>query len=470
MTGKTLSSGLPWARRIDAAARAVAIQSRVGGPVEKLPELDRAQEFLQTAARWVVAHIFVLSTLTQVLLVVFAFLVAKLAEPRITGRFEKRGRDARFEKYVAPVVRTLMPLTLPLVWLVLLWIGVSVASQAGWPHHLMRGAVSLITAWVIIRLAATLVRNPTWSRIIAVSAWTVAALNIVGILDETLEVMDRMAIQLGDLRISVLGVGKAVLALLVLLWLAGIVSRLLERRINAMDNLTPSARVLFGKLLRIGLYTLAVVVALDSVGIDLTAFAVFSGAVGLGVGFGLQKVISNLISGVILLLDKSVKPGDVIAVGETYGWINTLGARYVSVITRDGTEHLIPNEELISQRVENWSYSHRRVRLRIPIGIAYSSDVPKAIALAKEAGVAVERVLADPAPACLLTGFGDSAVDLELRLWIQDPQEGVSNVKSQVLLKVWETFHDNGIEFPFPQRDLHLRSTVPLEVTLAEKP
>ncbi len=438
--------------------------------MEKLAEFDRAQEFLQTAARWVVEHVFVLSTLTEILLIVFAFLVAKLAEPRIAGRFEKGGGDARFDKYVAPVVRILMPLTLPLVWLVLLWIGVSVATQAGWPHQLMRGVVSLLTAWVIIRLAATLVRNPNWSRTIAVSAWTVAALNIVGILGETLEVMDRMAIQLGELRISVLGVGKAVLALLVLVWLAGIVSRLLERRINAMGNLTPSARVLFGKLLRIGLYTLAVIVALDSVGIDLTAFAVFSGAVGLGIGFGLQKVISNLISGVILLLDKSVKPGDVIAVGETYGWINTLGARYVSVITRDGTEHLIPNEELISQRVENWSYSHRRVRLRIPIGIAYSSDVQKAIELAKQAGDAVDRVLTDPAPVCLLTGFGDSAVDLELRLWIQDPQEGVANVKSQVLLKIWETFRDNGIAFPFPQRDLHIRSAVPLEVRLAEKP
>jgi len=169
----------------------------------------------------------------------------------------------------------------------------------------------------------------------------------------------------------------------------------------------------------------------------------------------------------ILLMDRSVKPGDVIAIGETYGWINALSARYVSVITRDGTEHLIPNEELISQRVENWSYSHRLVRQRLPIGVSYGTDVPKAIELAQEAAGEVERVLDDPAPVCHLLGFGDNGIDLELRVWIKDPQNGLTNVKGEILLGILERFGEQNIEFPFPQRDIHLKSTVPLKVETA---
>ena len=188
---------------------------------------------------------------------------------------------------------------------------------------------------------------------------------------------------------------------------------------------------------------------------------VFSGAIGLGIGFGLQKVFSNLISGVILLWDRSVKPGDVIAIGETYGWINALSARYVSVITRDGIEHLIPNEELISQRVENWSFSNRLVRLRVAIGVAYQTDVKRAIELIMEAASEVDRVLSDPTPACHLTDFGDNAVNLERRIWINDPRNGLANVKSAILLGIWDKFNKFGISFPFPQRDIHIKSIEP---------
>ena len=234
-----------------------------------------------------------------------------------------------------------------------------------------------------------------------------------------------------------------------------------------MPGVTPAAGVLFGKLIRVLLFTIAIVVGLNSVGIDLTAFAVFSGAIGLGIGFGLQKVFSNLISGVILIMDRSVKPGDVIAIGDTYGWINSLSARYVSLITRDGTEHLITNEEMISQRVENWSFSNRLVRLRIGFGISYRSDLRKAMELAIEAAGEPDRILEDPKPVCHLLGFGDSSVNLELRVWIRDPQNGLTNVKSQVLLGIWDRFQEHGVEFPFPQHDLHLKSAVPLKLETA---
>ncbi len=416
---------------------------------------------------WAQDHIFVLSAVIQFVVIAVAFLIAWVSAGRLERALEKGWAHPLYERFGKPVAEVLAPLSLPVIWLTLQWFSVFAAENAKWSSQLIEIVVSLLTAWVIIRLASTLIGNATWARAIAMAAWTIAALNITGLLGPTAQVLDSMALQFGEVRISILGVTKAVIALAILLWLAGVISRLMERRLSAMPGVTPAAGVLFGKLFRIILFTIAIVVGLDSVGIDLTAFAVFSGAMGLGIGFGLQKVFSNLISGVILLMDRSVKPGDVIAIGETYGWINSLGARCVSVITRDGIEHLIPNEELISQRVENWSYTHRLVRLRLPIGISYDSDVKKAMELAIEVAQEVERVLTDPGVACLLLGFGDNAVNLELRIWIKDPQNGLSNVKSEILLTVWELFRANGIEFPYPQRDIHIKSMPPLKVETA---
>ena len=214
---------------------------------------------------------------------------------------------------------------------------------------------------------------------------------------------------------------------------------------------------------RIILITIAFFMAISSVGIDLTVFTVFGGALGVGLGFGLQKVVSNFVSGIILLLDKSIKPGDVISVGDTYGWVKSLNARYVSLDTRDGIEHLIPNEDLIVQSVENWSYSHNKIRLKIPVGVHYQSDVRKAIELCTQAATDNPRVLDDPAPVCQLRGFGDNSVDLEIRMWIDDPQKGISNLKSEVLLNIWDKFQVNHIEIPYPQRDLHIKTPIKIE-------
>ena len=235
---------------------------------------------------------------------------------------------------------------------------------------------------------------------------------------------------------------------------------------HRMPNITPSMEVLFSKILKVVLISLSIVIGLNSFGIQLSSLTVLGGAIGLGLGFGLQKVISNLISGVILLLDKSIKPGDVISIGDTYGWINKLSARYVSVITRDGRENLIPNENLITNEVENWSFSDTKVRLRSPVGISYDADVRKAIELCKQAATNCERVLKDPAPQCPVKGFGDNSVDLELRFWIADPAKGVTNIKSMVYLEIWDLFHEHDIEIPFPQRDIHIRGGDPLKVQM----
>ena len=345
-----------------------------------------------------------------------------------------------------------------IAWLALQWLAIAVAKELNWPSGILTIVASLLTAWLLIRLVTMLVANPALSRFIAVVAWSIAALNIFGLLEPVAGFLDSWSVNVGQVRFSPLTVVKVGLSLWFSLWLANGLAALVERRLERSESVAPAMRVLGAKLTRLGLITGAVLIALSAVGIDLTALAVFSGALGVGLGFGLQKIFSNLVSGVILLLDRSIKPGDVIAINQTYGSINHLGARYASVITRDGIEHLIPNEELITQRVENWSYSNNLLRLRIPVGVSYNSDIRKAIALCVEAAEMVPRIQLQPEPRCQVTGFGDSSVNLELRVWIEDPQNGRGNVISEVLLEVWDRFHEHGIEIPFPQRDLHLRS------------
>lgn len=348
--------------------------------------------------------------------------------------------------------------SVPIAWLVLQWLAIKATAYMGLHNGALITVASLLTAWVLIRLASTLVENASVARVIAIFAWTVAALNIFGLLNPTMVILDSWSINIGEVRLSPLSVLKIGLSLWFALWLANAMSTLLERRMERSQTTNASTRVLVTKLTRITLVLLAILIALSSVGIDLTALAIFSGALGVGLGFGLQKIFSNLVSGVILLMDKSIKPGDVISLGATFGWINYLGLRYASVITRDGIEHLIPNEELITQRVENWSYSNKLVRLKAPIGISYDADVRMAMKLCIESAQKASRVQLDPEPKCQLMGFGDNSVNLELRIWIDDPEQGRANLLSEVLLNVWDSFHEHGISIPYPQRDLHVKT------------
>jgi small-conductance mechanosensitive channel len=422
---------------------------------------------LDTARSWLAANALLLSvsTIGQMIVVVVAFVAARLIGPRVQGMIERVTEGRRFEPQLRRITAALAPLTLPIAWLILLWLSLLIAAQTGLPHQIITIIVSLLTAWMVIRLTASLVRDPVWSRFVTLVVWTIAALSILGLLDPTMTMLDSAAVTLGGLRISVLTIVKAMLSLAVLLWLATLASRLLERRITSLPNLTPSLQVLIVKLLKIVLVAVAIVAALRTVGIDLTAFAVFTGAVGVGIGFGLQKAVSNFISGISILIDKSIKPGDVISVGDTYGWVSSLGTRYISVITRDGTEYLIPNEKLISEPVVNWSYSSTEVRLKkLPVRISYRADLRQAIELCQEAATETPRVLEAPRPVCLVKGFGDSTIDLELRIWINDPKSGISNVKSDVFLRIWDKFHAQGIEIPFPQLDLHLNTPPEIRV------
>tara|TARA_R110002096_G_scaffold119495_7_gene258967 strand:+ start:525 stop:1934 length:1410 start_codon:yes stop_codon:yes gene_type:complete len=345
------------------------------------------------------------------------------------------------------------------------WFLVCLAGAMSLSCPFLRIYALIVSSYVFINLPSRFLKWKSWMSLFTTGLFIIITLHFLGLLDNTTAVLESISLNFGSLDISILDIIQGVLAFILFFWLAGFSSTIIAKRLSKVQDLSPNVRVLFSKAIRVGLFIIAAFVSLGVMGIKVTTLAVFGGALGLGLGFGLQKVISNLVSGVILLLDRSVKPGDVIEIGQTYGWINSLNLRYVSVVTRDQKEHLIPNEDLITNPVINWSFSSNLVRVRAPFGISYSSDIRKAMELATESANTTERVIEDPAPRCNLVGFGDSAVDLELRFWINDPHNGIGQVRSDVLLKIWDAFHQNNIDFPFPQRDVNLKLSSNTDLT-----
>ncbi len=286
------------------------------------------------------------------------------------------------------------------------------------------------------------------------------------------DTLDAMAVSVGDMRISLwdgLVVIGVIFLVIALAWAATRLCATLLRRLTRLDN---TQRLLSEKITTIAIWGAAFFLGIDLLGIDLTALAVFSGAFGLAIGFGLQKTFGNLIAGIILLMDKSIKPGDVIAVADqagnsTFGQIRKIGIRAVSITTRDQKEYLIPNENLMINQVENWSYSSRNVRMQIPVGVSYNCDIKKAEELMLEAAKSCDRVLKTPPPTCWLDGYGDSSVDFVIQCWIKDPEGGIGNIKSEVLKKLWDLFQESDIEIPFPQRDLNIRGNAQIDQLIA---
>jgi small-conductance mechanosensitive channel len=420
-------------------------------------ELFNTQRFAEIGAtiyQWLLANVFVLGNAVQLIVILLTLGVARVGARKLLPFVE----GLRVQPSLAGLFAVVRPLVLALLWLVLLWLTSFVAGVAQWPHHLVQITTSLLTAWVVIRLVSQLAPSPNWAKLITWAVWSVAALSILNLLEPTIAMLDAAALETPRFRISLYSVIKSAAILAVLVTIAVYVTGLLEARIRASRTISPSVQVLFTKTLKVSLLGLAILIGVHSLGIDLTALAVVGGALGLGAGFGLQRVISNMVSGVVLLIDKSIRPGDVISVSGTYGWVTALGGRYVSVVTRDGVEHLIPNETLISERVENWTHTNSHTRLKIPVRVAYDTDVHRAIDICVSAACQTQRVLQQPECKCLLIGFGENGLELEVRIWIGDAHNGVQNVKSDVLLKIWEMFRDAGIRVPLPQRNVTVLS------------
>lgn len=285
---------------------------------------------------------------------------------------------------------------------------------------------------------------------------------------DVVRLLNGIGFDLGTYHISVWGALRILIVLLLVIVFAQLLGKLARRLFRRLTSLDRTQQLLGEKIATILVWGISILVGIDVLGISLTALTVFSGAFGLAIGFGLQKTFGNLIAGIILLMDRSIKPGDVIAVndgkGNSFGEVKKIGIRAVSVTTRDNREYLIPNENLMTSQVENWSYSSREVSISIPVGVAYGSDLDQAEKLMLQAVASVPRVLAFPSPGVLLSAFGASSVDMTIIAWINDPEAGVGNVKSDILKAVWRLFRDNGVEIPFPQQDLNLKDTEALRM------
>lgn len=434
--------------------------------MNKLFGENRLEKFFDTLSNWAERTLFNQDAPIELGLIVICLLLTSLSAPFVRGRVQRLNDKTDDNSILTPILTAVADIVRWGMLLLVLYLGAEAMKSVGMSTQLVTLAVNLTGVWIVICIVRQLIKDPFWSWTLGIFAFLVAALNLADLLDPTIRLLDSIGITIGSSRVTIYKVLKGLALTAVLLWLAVLITHLFERQMGRVTTMTPSVRVLMGKIAKIILIAVALFTGVNAIGIDLTALAVFTGALGVGIGFGLQKVISNLVSGMILLMDRSVKPGDVISVGTTYGWVNTMGARYVSLLTRDGIEHLIPNEDLITQRVENWSYSNNLVRVKVPFGVHYKSDVHKVRALALEAAAETERVLADPKPVCGLVEFGDSSVNFNIMAWIRDPQEGVSNVKSAILFNLWDKLKENEIEIPYPQRDLHWRSDSPVPVQI----
>jgi len=423
---------------------------------------SRAQEFRESLSHPM--------GFVQVAAIGVSFLIAWLFARKFHHDFEKST-----EKIIAHTrIFKLMPaqsaqLLGYLFLLLFLWFSMELLTKFAMPNTLLHMTLNLVGALTVIRYASYYIKSVFWSRFVYVVCVLVSFLRIFKIWEPTVKLLNSMTLELGKISISVWGLIEAIIIFILLYAIAGVANRLIDNRLMSSPNLTSSDRTLLLRVVRVMTVMIVVLISLGAAGIHMTAIAVTGGAIGLGIGVGLQSIGSNLISGIMLLISKPIRQGDVITFtdsfgGISWGWVTQLGLNYVQVATRNGSLLLIPNSVFMVQKIENLSYDNNLVRLTIPFGISYESDLSQAKSLALMASTSIDRVLKNPEPKCLVMAYGDSTVNLQLRVWINDPKNGIDNVKDAVLMAVWDSFHANDIDIAFPQRDLHIKSAVPFTV------
>lgn len=354
-------------------------------------------------------------------------------------------------------------LVLPLLALIFVWVGKF--ALAKWqPVPLLNIAIPLIASFVIIRLALYLLRHvippsdllKASERVIAYAVWLIVALYLTGVLPEISAALDDVSFVVGKQKITLLLVIHAVFWSLLTIVVALAISRIIEQRLMAADSLDLSMRVFAGKLIRALAVVLAILIALPLMGIDVTVLSVFGGALGVGLGLGMQKIASNYVSGFVILLDRSIRPGDLVTITDRHGVVTDIKARYTVLRGLDGTEAIIPNDSIVSNTVLNHSYTDTLVAVRTPVSVAYQCDLAKAMQLFLAAGKGQARVLAEPQPAVWIKSLGDSGVELELTTWIRDADQGQASLRSAILFETWRSFRENAIDIPYPQRDIRI--------------
>lgn len=412
-----------------------------------------------------------LATLWQLVALAVAILCASLINVRLQNLIQSQTEHGIGFRYIA--IRSLQRLLWPLIVLAVVLPVKAVLTRYGLPVQVLEIAIPILLALALIRFSVYLLRKAfnispllkSSENLLAVIIWLGVVMHLLGWLPAVIDLLDSLALTLGESRISLLAVLKLLLLVAVTFTIAIWLSELINRSLERFAYISPSMRVGFSKFTRIALLALAFLLTLNTVGINLSSLAIFGGALGIGIGFGLQKIVSNFISGFILVMDRSIKPGDVITVGENFGWVEELNSRYMVVRNREGVDTLIPNENFITNEVINWSYADPNVRVIIKVQISYDDDPEQAMDLMLDCAKASERVLAEPKPTVRLMEFADSGIELQLRVWIADPQNGTAEVKSEINLAIWRAFKKHKITIPFPQRDLHVKSS-PVQVNL----
>jgi small-conductance mechanosensitive channel len=422
-------------------------------------------EFLQSTARSVGAEIASPWFYLQLGLILTAAGIAYAADAAIRARIDMTSLAMRWPLPLRHFARVLVASASTAVFAILVIAERVAMYHLTWPSrsYLLMVAAKLALAWLVIRLITSVIRNDFIVKLVSITAWLVAALSILGQLGPAAETLDSFALEIGGLRLTPLLLIKGGALLVATLWLTNIASNFIESRITRASDLTPSVQVLLIKIIRIGLMVVAIAIALGAVGINLSALAVFTGAAGVGIGLGLQKIVANFISGIILLADKSVKPGDLVTIGDSSGRISAMKTRYISVAAGDGREFLIPNEDLVTQKVVNWTYTDKNTLVKVLFSTNYDADPRLVCKLAIEIAAAAPRAIKNKPPNCILTEFAEAGMKFSLTFWIADP-DGMDGVKSEVMLALWDTFKREGIRVPYPVREIRVRGgALPVE-------
>jgi small-conductance mechanosensitive channel len=436
-------------------------------PDTALDDIVPVQEFaqrLQQILTWIETQLWSVDVAIQLGVILAAFLPALIFGPRLRDLVQQSTQQWMGNPWIRRPLSALLILMTPLALYLVITLARVGFGAAERPTAVLEAALSLLTAWLVIRAVTLVIRSKFWSAVAFYIAWPIAALDVFGLLDDVIAQLQMLAIPLGEtedgepVQLTVLDIIRTLIYFAALFWAASFATKAIDRQMAKSEELSPALRALISKALGILLPVLALVIALQLVGFNLATLAIFSGAVGIGIGLGLQQTVSNFAAGFTLLADKSIKPGDAISIDGTFGWVTGMQSRYVSIRTRDGTELLIPNDHFIMNGVVNWSKSDRIVRLHAPFGVTYATrDLKTVQRLAEQAALTVDRVVPDRKPVCNVMEFGDSSVNFDLRFWIKDPENGQANVRSDVYLALWDALDEAGIEIPFPQRDIYIK-------------
>lgn len=353
---------------------------------------------------------------------------------------------------------TLLPVYKKLVFALISSFTVAAFQYAKIELPIIKQVYIIIYLWVLIKVITAVIKNDLFKKIIKYSALFIIILNVTNLYSDTAIFLDTISVTISGIKISIYGILRTVLYFGVIFKISVLFIAFLSQRIEQSEDLSPTFKVLIQKVINVLVFVLATILFINVLGVDLGSLALFTSALGVGIGFGLQKIVANLISGVTLLLDKSLKPGDIIEVANQFGTVKIMGSRYTSIVTIEGKEHLVPNEYFITNEVVNWSHSNKLVRQSVDVGVSYSSDIHQVMEILENSASRVERILKRPKTIIQLIEFGASSVNFRVQFWINDPQKGVMNVKSELLIEIWDEFKVNNIEIPFPQHDLHIRS------------